>query len=44
MKRLNTFIKTTLLFTGITLLINYFDFDQLYKDGRRAKRRTRRIL
>ncbi len=44
MKRLNTFIKTALLFTGIHLLVNYFDFNGLYKDSRRTKRRARRIL
>lgn len=44
MKRLSTFVKTSLLFTGITLLVNYFDFDQMAKDGRKNRRKFRRFL
>ena len=42
MKRLSTFVKTTLLFTGITLLINYFDFEGLVKDTRHTKRQIKK--
>lgn len=42
MKRINTFVKTSLFFTAVTLLINYFDFDGMVRDGKRTRRKVRR--